>query len=98
MIKQKKTRVYHRSSMIEHRVMGVSHGYRLKPLCKAEAQPLWSKKVERYWDKPRYGFYYIAGVPHEWKCKKCEKLYYTPHTEDCGCLACWKYNNSEDSP
>ena len=85
MIKQRKTEVFHRSSMKEHRVMGVSHGYRVKPLCKAEAQPLWSKKVERYWDKPRYGWMHIS---HEKKCKKCEKLVSSPHDMMCICDHC----------
>ena len=62
---------YHRSSMKEHKVMGVSHGYRLKPLCKAEPTPLWSKTRELYWDwKPNPRWY----MPEDKKCKRCEKV------------------------
>tara|TARA_Y100000034_G_C6779437_1_gene348242 strand:- start:153 stop:368 length:216 start_codon:yes stop_codon:yes gene_type:complete len=62
---------YHRSSMKESIVMGISHGYRIKPLCKSEPRPLWSKTIEYYWDrKPNPKWY----MPEDKKCKRCEKV------------------------
>ncbi len=66
MIKQKKLEVYHRSSFREVKIMGVSHGYRLKPLCQGLPTPIYVNKKENYWDK---GWFHLSA---DRKCQKCE--------------------------
>ena len=61
---KKKIAIKHKKSYKEVRVMGISHGYRIKPLCKVEPEPNWSQKRFEYWDSMAYTF-------ENMKCRKC---------------------------
>jgi len=59
--------IRHKKSYKEVRVMGISHGYKIKPLCKVDPEPNWSQKRFQYWD----GFGYTFD---NMKCRSCVNL------------------------
>tara|TARA_R110002020_G_scaffold122026_10_gene277267 strand:+ start:732 stop:977 length:246 start_codon:yes stop_codon:yes gene_type:complete len=69
MNKQRKGKliIRHKRSYKEFKVMGISHGYRIKPLCMVDPEPNWSKKRFQYWDGFAYTF-------ENMKCKRCINL------------------------